>query len=230
MKAAYTIFPLGDSALTVDFGNRINQPTNEKVLQLFYRLQNSAPFIRDVIPAYSSLTVYYDVWQLHSTKTSAYEAAKQWIEEKLKEETETKHSIHRQVEIPVCYAETFAPDLHSLAGVKELSVDEVIHIHTSKYYRVYMIGFLPGFAYMGTVDERIATPRKSQPRLAVPAGAVGIAGEQTGIYPLVSPGGWNIIGQTPLKLFDAVRAEPVLLQPGDVVRFYTMTEDEFSNY
>ena len=118
-----TAISLGDSALTVDFGNRINEPTNERVLQLFYRLQNSAPFISDVIPAYSSLTVYYDVWQLHYTKTSAYEAAKHWIEEKLKEETETKHSIHRQVEIPVCYAETFAPDLHSLAEAKGLNPD-----------------------------------------------------------------------------------------------------------
>ena len=103
-------------------------------------------------------------------------------------------------------------------------------MHIAKPYRVYMIGFLPGFAYMGSVDSRIATPRKNQPRTAVPAGAVGIAGEQTGIYPSVSPGGWNIIGQTPLKLFDAGRTEPVLLQPGDTVHFYSINEDEFNDY
>jgi inhibitor of KinA len=132
--------------------------------------------------------------------------------------------------IPVCYAKTFAPDLEDLALQNKISQEEVIRIHTSATYRVYMIGFLPGFAYMGRVDERIVTPRRSQPRTMVPAGSVGIAGEQTGIYPFASPGGWNIIGQTPVALFDVKRKQPVLLQPGDEVTFYSITEHEFTNY
>ena len=230
MPAAYTIFPLGDSALTIDFGNRIDEKLNEKVLLHFYRLQHMAPFIRDVIPAYSSLTVYYDVLFLHSKEQSAFESMKALLEPLLREEVNHPTIQQKVVHIPVCYSKAFAPDLESLAAEKNLSTEEVIQLHTAKTYRVYMIGFLPGFAYMGKVDSRIATPRRSQLRTAVPAGAVGIAGEQTGIYPLSSPGGWNIIGQTPLKLFDTTREEPVLLQSGDEVQFYSITEDEFENY
>jgi inhibitor of KinA len=148
----------------------------------------------------------------------------------LKEDLTNEISKQRILEIPVCYAKPFAPDLETLALQNQLTTEEVIQLHTAKVYRVYMIGFLPGFAYMGKVDHRIAAPRKSQPRTNIPAGSVGIAGEQTGIYPLVSPGGWNIIGQTPLKLFDAARPDPVLFQPGDRVHFYSISQNEFENY
>jgi inhibitor of KinA len=134
------------------------------------------------------------------------------------------------MKIPVCYAKRFAPDLEELAAGKNLTVANVIHLHTASTYRVYMIGFLPGFPYMGKVDSCIATPRRSSPRTGIPAGSVGIAGQQTGIYPLSSPGGWNIIGRTPLQLFDKNRDHPVLLQPGDNITFYSITEDEFENY
>ena len=108
--------------------------------------------------------------------------------------------------------------------------DEIVRLHTERIYKVYMIGFLPGFAYMGEVDERIAMPRKQQPRTNVEAGSVGIAGIQTGIYPLTSPGGWQIIGKTPMKLFDKEKEDAVLLQPGDEINFYSITENEFANY
>jgi inhibitor of KinA len=231
MPFQHTIFPLGDSALTVDFGNRIDEALNKRVLYLFGKMQKLSPHIIDVVAAYSSLTFYYDVSALRSTGQPAFEAVKKMIEPFLREGQDTTDSFQsRSIRIPVCYAKAFALDIDELAEQKSLSVTDVVHLHTAKTYRVYMIGFLPGFAYMGSVDERIATPRKTQPRTAVPAGSIGIAGEQTGIYPLASPGGWNIVGRTPVKLFAAEKQEPVLLQTGDEITFYSITEDEFENY
>lgn len=226
----YRIFPLGDAALTIDFGNRIDEAINANVLQLFTRLQNFSPLIRDIIPAYASLTVYYDVFLLRQKNPSAFDAMKALLEPLLREESRNENGAGRRVQIPVCYAKKFALDREELAAQKNIAVEEVIRLHTAKTYRVYTIGFLPGFAYMGSVDDALATPRRQQPRSDVPAGSVGIAGSQTGIYPLDSPGGWNIIGRTPLKLFDATKKEPCLLQPGDAVTFYSIPEDAFEDY
>jgi inhibitor of KinA len=154
---------------------------------------------------------------------------KELLEPILNQVTDNGELMGRTLKIPVCYEAAFAPDLAELATEKNLTTDEVIRLHTNTVYRVYMIGFLPGFPYMGKVDGRMATPRRSSPRTSIPAGSVGIAGEQTGIYPLSSPGGWNIIGRTPIRLFDKDRPEPVLLQPGDAVQFYSITEDEFND-
>ena len=230
MSFSCSIFPLGDAALTVDFGNKIDDAVNDYVLQLFQKLQGFSSSITDLVPAYGSLTVYYNVLALRSKERSAFEAMKALIEPLLQESKKDENVARRTLRIPVCYAKEFALDINDLAAQKNMAVEDVIGLHAAKTYRVYMIGFLPGFAYMGKVDERIATPRKPQPRTSVPAGSVGIAGEQTGVYPMASPGGWNIIGRTPLKLFDAKRDEPVLLQPGDDVSFYSITEDEFENY
>jgi len=136
----------------------------------------------------------------------------------------------RKIKIPVCYAEKYGLDLNEISKQKKISISEIIQLHTAKKYRIYMIGFLPGFAYMGEVDKQIAITRKAQPRINVEGGSVGIAGMQTGIYPLDSPGGWQIIGKTPLKLFDKEKDHTVLLQPGDEIEFYPITEDEFKNY
>ncbi|HYO22394.1 MAG TPA: 5-oxoprolinase subunit PxpB [Flavisolibacter sp.] len=229
MLSAYTIFPLGDSALTIHFGNKIDDQANEKVLQLFTLLQHASPLIKDVVPAYSSLTVYYDAAVLHKSKKPAFETIRDMVVPLLETER-TLTQRGRRLTIPVCYAKKFAMDIEEMATQKNISVEALIETHTAAKYRVYMIGFLPGFAYMGKVHEKLITPRRKQPRTVVPAGSVGIAGEQTGIYPLSSPGGWNIIGRTPLKLFDANRNEPVFFQPGDEVKFYSITEDEFENY
>lgn len=230
MQEGVTIFPLGDGALIVSFGNLIDNDVNQRVIQLFNRIKNSLPFIIDIVPAYSSLTIYYDVLSLRTKNKSAFEQVKEHILPFLAQ-TETNEIISgRDIAIPVCYAKKYAFDLDDLAAQKNLSSDEVVQLHTAKTYRIYMIGFLPGFAYMGKVDERIATPRKQAPRTTIAAGSVGIAGEQTGIYPLNSPGGWNIIGRTPLTIFDAEKTDPVLLQPGDNVTFYSITEDEFESY
>lgn len=230
MKEDYTIGPLGDSALLIHFGNKIDNDINKKVLRLFHKLQQlSLKEITDLVPAYSSLAIYYDVMALHQKEKRAFDVMKEKVEPLLKEKNSEAILQSRSVKIPVCYAQRFGADLKTLAVDKHLTAEEVVQLHTATTYRVYMIGFLPGFAYMAKVDERITMQRKSTPANVV-AGSVGIAGEQTGIYPFTSPGGWNIIGRTPVKLFDKEKAEPVLLQPGDEIQFYSITEDEFENY
>ena len=240
---AYRIFPIGDAALTIDFGNTIDEEINSLVIQLFNHLSKQRlTGVREIVPAYSSISVYYDLFQL-SKSMPAGKTVFDWMSEQLEERLqlpfEANHEASRLVTIPVCYEREFAPDIEELARQKKISPDEIIHLHCSKRYRVYMLGFLPGFCYMGETDERIAVPRKSQPQ-QVEAGSVGIAGRQTGIYPSVSPGGWHIIGRTPVKLFDALCnsstddenvVEPFcLLKPGDTVEFTSISKNEFENY
>jgi inhibitor of KinA len=230
----YSIFPLGDSALTIDFGNIIDVETSTKVIQLFHQLKReNISYIIDLVPAYSSLTIYYDIVALYQHKSediTAFEVMAGIVEDFTGRAHEAVELDTRRIEIPVCYAEAFALDAEALANHNQISKDELIRIHTSTSYRVFMIGFLPGFAYMGQVDERISMPRKEIPRTHVAAGSVGIAGRQTGIYPLDSPGGWQIIGRTPMVLFDQYEKEPVTLRPGDEIKFYSITEDEFAHY
>ena len=227
----YRIFPLGDTALTIDFGNTINEAINREVIARFNQLQEQPlPGMLEAIPAYSSLTVYYNVYELRrkiKPGKTVFEWMKEQAEERMKTPVQEKKITERLIKIPVCYQDEFAADIQQLAATKNISVDDVVQIHTSINYKVYMLGFLPGFAYMGEVDERITMSRKPQP-LNVVAGSVGIAGKQTGIYPLASPGGWQIIGRAPLKLFDAERQEPTLLRAGDTVQFYSITKDEFA--
>jgi inhibitor of KinA len=227
------IFPLGDSALTVDFGNLIDQTVSREVIGLFSRMKEEAiPHVTDLVPAYSSLTIHYDVFSIREENPgeTAFDYMTRQVEKVLDRENYHDSPEGRLVRVPVCYGGVFGPDLAELAGAKGLSEEEVIRVHGSVRYRVYMIGFLPGFAYMGQVDERIAMPRKAQPRTHVAGGSVGIAGRQTGIYPLDSPGGWQIIGRTPLRLFDANSENTVLFQPGDMVEFYSISEHELENY
>jgi inhibitor of KinA len=230
MSSQPTIVPLGDAALFVQFQNSIDPAVHARVMQLFGRLQNAPAFIKDVVPAYGSLTIHYDVVALYDEKTSAFENLKRFLQTLLQNDDCAIPLEQRAVRIPVCFDSPFAPDLESLASEKNLSVADFVQIFTATNYTVYMIGFLPGFAYMGKVDRRVAVPRKSNPRQNVAAGSVGIAGEQTGIYPLASPGGWNIIGRTPLTLFNKEENDPVLLRPGDSVTFYPITENESADY
>lgn len=230
---SYRIFALGDSAITVDWGNCINEAVNRTVLAHYHDLcERPLPFVQEVISAYSSLTIYYDVLQVRSKKGSAltaFDHMRQLLEERLREPVSVHEKEGELVRIPVCYEKPFATDLVSLALSKHLSTEELIAIHTASVYRVYMLGFLPGFTYMGEVDERIAMPRKPVPETVMP-GSVGIAGRQTGVYPLVSPGGWHIIGRTPLALFAPDRESPALLRAGDRVQFYSISRHEFENY
>ncbi|GAC1416601.1 MAG: 5-oxoprolinase subunit PxpB [Flavisolibacter sp.] len=230
----YTIFPLGDSALLIDFGNTIDETINNKVYTLYSHLKNkSFPFIKDLVPAFSSLAVYYDVISLQAfyKGSTAFESLAQIIEKLTLQTIYPSSTEQRNIKVPVCYSLNFGLDLRELEEIYQVSAKELIELHAAKTYRVYMLGFLPGFPYMGEIDQRIAFPRKITPRLNVPSGSVGIAGNQTGIYPFDSPGGWQIIGRTPLSLFNKnTRSQPALFQAGDQVNFYSISEDEFEHF
>jgi len=221
----YRIFPLGDQALTIELGDKIDRNINQKCVLLAKHLyQQNLKAVKDIVPAYTTVSVIYDPFLVN---TSAYNFMKAEVEQVISTCNWNDEINSRKIEIPVCYHPSLAPDLEELAAAKNISVDDVIHLHSNQSYHVYMIGFLPGFPYMGTVDEKIATPRKQKPHLKVEAGSIGIAGMQTGIYPLSSPGGWNIIGQIPVIMFDVSKEQPCYLQQGDEVRFMPISLEEF---
>lgn len=229
MSTPYHIYPCGDHAVTIQLGDKIDASVNQKIIALFkYLSAQKLTGVRDIIPAYHTLTLVYDLETLKKKDQAniVYELMSGHLQKAFDVVT-INTTTTRSISIPVCYDVSLAPDIASLAETNKLSIEEVITLHTNKSYRVYMIGFLPGFAYMGSVDEKINTPRRSQPRTFVPAGSVGIAGEQTGIYPFDSPGGWQLIGQTPVAMFDANKEEPCYLQPGDEVHFYAIDINEF---
>ncbi len=219
----YKIFPLGDAALTVEFGNVISEPLNRLAISVAnFITQLGIPGIIETVPAYASATVYYDpiaIRRSHREAKSAFEAVASIVRSAIETGDQTPDGVSEPIEIQVDFSEAVGLDLPLVAEVNQISIEEVITLFTSQIYRVYMIGFLPGFAYMGEIDQRIATPRKEVPRVIVPAGSIGIAGRQTGIYSLPSPGGWQIIGRTDVQLFRLDRREPCLLKPGDCVRF-----------
>lgn len=227
-----SIYPSGENALSVSFGDSIDLKTNTKVFMLYHTLVNNRfPYCVDIIPSYTTLTVIYDLIQIKKHHKSAFESVKTEVQHAIESCDWNRELNTRSVSIPVCYDSSFAPDSERLASFKKITTNQLIELHHQQNYHVFMIGFLPGFAYMGTVDKRIATPRLAKPRTQVAEGSVGIAGEQTGIYPMESPGGWNIIGRTPLKLFDRTQVEqPVLLQPGDRVQFIPITKDQFHSF
>ncbi|MDQ6813317.1 MAG: 5-oxoprolinase subunit PxpB [Bacteroidota bacterium] len=233
MEQTYNILPLGDAALVINYRNVIEDGLHHKVLAVAKAIKEALiEGVGDIVPAYSSVTVHYDVIVLTKTNKTipAFHALKKQLEIVIREAKEQVETVSRHFDIPVCYSPKYALDVADVAAMTQLKTDEIITLHTSKTYKVYMIGFLPGFAYMGEVDERIAVPRKHVPRLTIEEGYVGIAAKQTGIYPLTSPGGWQLIGRTPIKLFDKHKAEPVLFAAGDEVKFFSITEDEFDNY
>ena len=230
ISSGYHMYPCGDHALTIEWGNRIDISVNKTVIALFTLLKEAnIKGVKDIIPAYNSLTIVYDTVTLKKQVKTAtvYEWISRQVGKLIDSSVIDNERKPRLVRIPVCYDLSLAPDLVSLAEEHCMDTEEVVKLHTGKTYRVFMIGFLPGFAYMGSVDERIITPRKTNPRTMVPAGSVGIAGEQTGIYPFDSPGGWQLIGQTPSQMFSADQEEPCLLQPGDEVQFYSIRLIEF---
>ena len=211
--------PLGDSALLVSFGEVIDEETNDRVHALAKAIEKASfEWLVEVVLAYSSLAVIYD------PKLIDFDGVKRAIQGL---EFSAEKFEGKLVEIPVLYGSEYGPDLEFVAEYNGLTPEEVIEIHSKPVYRVYFLGFLPGFAYLGGMDERIATPRLEKPRLKVPAGSVGIAGKQTGIYPLESPGGWRLIGRTPLRLFNPSKEPPTLLQPGDKVKFVPIDEEKF---
>jgi KipI family sensor histidine kinase inhibitor len=208
---------VGDAAVTVELEPRIDPVINARVVALAARVRVAGyPGVRDVVPSYSAVTVYFDPLRtdLDRLWTALEDAATRPVSEV---------GEGREVVVPVRYGGAAGPDLAEVAAFAACSTDEVVRRHTVPRYRVYMVGFLPGFPYLGTVDARIAMPRRSSPRLTVPGGSVGIAGAQTGIYPTAAPGGWRLIGHTDVHPFDADREPPSLFRPGDVVRFEAVT-------
>lgn len=222
------IFPLGDAALTIGFGREISLQLNNRVSRLEdFFTQNAFAGFEEAVPAYCSLTIFYNVAEVKKNYPqfpTAFDAVKMLVKKALVNLNDSKVKKNRLVEIPVCFGKEFALDLKLIAAEKNLKPEKVIEIFLGNIYRVFMLGFLPGFAYMGEVDERISVPRKTSPRKKVPEGSVGIAGKQTGIYSLASPGGWQIIGRTGIKLFTPDAVNPTFLRTGDAVKFY---ESEF---
>ena len=219
----YPILPCGDCAVTVRVGTEISEEVNQNVVALMQMLaQKAIPGVRELVPSYGAVCLHYDPAQI--TYEQLLEQLKQL---EIKEVTRGTAS-RKVVEIPVCYGGEYGPDLEFVASHNGLSAQAVIDIHSGGTYLVYMLGFLPGFAYMGGMDERIATPRLTSPRARIPAGSVGIAGGQTGIYPLTSPGGWQLIGRTPLKMF-TMEGETgrFALSAGDWVKFVPITEEQY---
>lgn len=212
--------PLGDAALLVRFGDRIDPELNRLVLALAAEVRGQPPaWLRDCVPAYSSLALYFDLDRIDQD-IDPFQCAQAWIRARIEGMSSTRPAAHaRRVEIAVRYGGDDGPDLAAVAAHSGLSPEEVVARHCAPDYRVAMLGFAPGFPYLLGLDPRLATPRLSQPRLRVAAGSVGIGGAQTGIYPQAGPGGWRILGRTRVRLFDPPRDPPSLLQPGDMVRF-----------
>jgi inhibitor of KinA len=211
LQSDFVLYALSESMVTLQFGEGISEDVRQQV-SAYSMLLNQRPFpgMLATIPAYTTLSVSYDVMQVSKSSllgkhcfdkvsTYLYSLQPSMI-------APIKSGV--TLTIPVCYGGDFGPDLEEVAGINQLTVQEVIKLHSQPTYQVFMIGFIPGFAYLGGMDARLDTPRKTTPRKAVPAGSVGIAGAQTGVYPMETPGGWQIIGQTPLQLFDAVRNQP----------------------
>ena len=229
---SYQIYSVSDQAVTLDFGGPISVATNDRVYMLMASLlKNKLEGVTDIIPAYSSITVVYDYMKLYEQQLkkentqSVSSLIKKWMEDNLTEHVNDTGANKKEKIIPVCYDKTLGLDIESVAQKHNLTIQEVIELHTATTYRVFMNGFLPGFAYMGIVDPSIQTPRHESPRPIVKAGSVGIAGVQTGIYPTDSPGGWQIIGKTPVPLID--ENENILLKPGSFVKFNAISLLEF---
>ena len=224
------LYPLGDAAVVVHFGDIIGEETHRQV-RAFAAYLEQHPFegLVEYVPAFTTVTVYYDPWLISQKGVlNPYTKVTGFLQRMLPN-VAGKANQHetRLIEIPVLYGGEYGPDLPFVAAHNRLREEEVIALHSNQNYLVYMIGFVPGFPYLGGLDPRIAAPRHESPRPAVPAGAVGIGGNQTGIYPLPTPGGWQLIGRTPIRLFNPDNASPSLLQAGDLVRFIAITEEEF---
>lgn len=212
----------GDTVILVDVGDEMSLDVNARAIGLAAAIAAARiRGVRDVVPAYATVGVHVDPLRFDHAALEGV-VADGW----------TAHAAQpsRVVDIPVSYGGVHGPDLGDVAAFSGCSPEEVISRHADGRYHVYMLGFLPGFAYLGGVDASIRMPRRSSPRPVVPAGSVGIAGAQTGVYPYASPGGWQLIGRTPIAMFDPARPTPALLAPGDTVRFVPISADDWRNF
>lgn len=219
------ILEAGDSALIVEFDERIDPEVNARTIACAEAIESARVVgVRDVVPTYRSVAVYFD--PLHTD----YEALTACLEREAARFSASTPIERSPIRIPVCYGGDFGPDLAAVAAFGRMAEAEVVKAHADGLYRVFMLGFVPGFAYLGVVDERIAMPRRATPRVRVPAGSVGIAGGQTGVYSAETPGGWQLIGRTPVKPFDPARGVPFLMKAGDLVQFYPIDRSEYDRW
>jgi inhibitor of KinA len=225
MSMAYRIVAAGDSALIVEFDERIDPDVNARTIACADAIEAAGVAgVRDVVPTYRSVAVYFD-----PLRTDGH-ALTVCLEREAANPSRAGRAPGTPVRIPVCYGGELGPDLPDVASFAGLPQTDVIAVHASTSYRVFMLGFVPGFAYLGIVDQRIAMPRRATPRLRVPAGSVGLACAQTGVYSAETPGGWQLIGRTPVKPFDPARAEPFLMKAGDTVQFYPIDRAEYDRW
>lgn len=215
----------GDSALVIEFGNEISVDINKKIRKMMDDIKKeNIDGIVELVPTYCSLLINYDVLKID------YNTLVEKLKTFLNNDLETAEGEEvTLIEIPTLYNDEVGPDLSYVAEHNKLSKEEVIKIHTGTDYLVYMLGFMPGFTYLGGMSEKIATPRLESPRLQIYPGSVGIAGKQTGMYPSMSPGGWRIIGRTPLKLYNPDSDTPVYISSGDYVRYVSISEEEYND-
>ncbi|MBP3729286.1 MAG: 5-oxoprolinase subunit PxpB [Lachnospiraceae bacterium] len=212
----------GDTSLSVEFGNEIKESINHDIRAYKIALEKAEiPGIVEMVPTYRSLMVHYNPRMIRNGEL------KEKLEKLLSEMGDIEIPPSPVLEIPVLYGGEMGPDLPFVAENAGLSEEEVIRIHSSTEYLIYMLGFTPGFTYLGGMSDKIATPRLQQPRVKIPAGSVGIAGSQTGIYPIDSPGGWQLIGRTPLKMYDPNRETPILPEAGQYMKFYPIDQAEY---
>lgn len=212
----------GDSSLLIEFGDEISPEINKKItatVQLMKAQQIEG--VVDLIPAFCSLLINYD------PRIITYESLQKRMEHLVKLDVTAEQASKKVIEIPVCYGGEYGPDIENIAEHAGLTVEEVIKIHSSRDYLIYMLGFLPGFAYLGGLEECLHTPRLANPRIKINAGSVGIGGSQTGIYPLDSPGGWQLLGMTPVTVYDPLREVPILYEAGEYIRFVPVDEAEY---
>ncbi|MGC9930447.1 5-oxoprolinase subunit PxpB [Priestia aryabhattai] len=235
-KASAVISPLGDSALVITFGDSIQYDIHKQIKTCKDSIElNPFPGFIECVPAFTNLTIFYNPLEVVAAVkkkekkefVSPFEVVSSFLQSKLENEQAEKELDHRTVSIPVCYGGEYGPDLEYVARHHNLTPEEVISIHSEGEYLAYMIGFAPGFPFLGGLSEKIATPRRPSPRTSIPAGSVGIAGMQTGVYPISTPGGWQLIGQTPIKLFLPEQNPPSLLQAGDIVKFDPISKEEY---
>jgi inhibitor of KinA len=220
--SAFRVVEAGDSALVVEFEERIDPAVNARVVALADRLRvEPVAGVRDVVPTFRSVAVYFDPLR------TSYDALVARLEQEASAPDLPARPQLDPIRVPVCYGGEFGPDLADVARFAGMTESAVVDLHTGPIYFVFMLGFAPGMAYLGVVDGRIASPRRGTPRVRVPRGSVGIAGAQTGIYPAETPGGWQIIGRTPSRPFDLTRAAPFLMKAGDVVSFFAIDRSEY---
>ncbi len=234
-NSAFTAYYLSEHALTLEFGHEISENLLQQITS-FNALINRNPFtgFRTSVPAYSTISVFYDPIQVIRAADlpgiDCFDKVSAYLYQLTNDADNQPGTPDNLITIPTCYGGAYGEDLEAVAALHHLSAGEVISLHSAAIYKVYMIGFVPGFAYLGGMSAQLATPRKPTPRKVIPAGYVGIAGMQTGVYPLATPGGWQLIGRTPLTLFDAARARPALLKAGDLVTFKPIDHQQFDQY